>query len=274
MGVESERVTRVHWFGHLLSAGDLSSSQSRKESQFCDLLWCIRERHHTQTHIHIRVESWQDRAVYFPLWCLLGLSHPQTWVFGSRVLALSCLSCGTRLNILYLPLPQSTFVFVCFFPKALWNPQFGEVERAQTLIADKSCLECRVPPFQGRRFLLFDPQVSSLYNSLTLSACLVDRVRWTQTKCLARGGHSMLVSELGGTAPWSTGVTSYSLPSVSWGFPGGSDSKESACSAGDSGLISGLRRSLDCGVLSWFSVGGHEKPLENKTKIPTKMKSC
>ena len=28
-----------------------------------------------------------------------------------------------------------------------------------------------------------------------------------------------------------------------WGFPGGSDSKESACSAGDPGLIPGLRRS-------------------------------
>ena len=28
------------------------------------------------------------------------------------------------------------------------------------------------------------------------------------------------------------GVMSYSLPSGSWGFPGGSDRKESACSAG------------------------------------------
>ena len=29
---------------------------------------------------------------------------------------------------------------------------------------------------------------------------------------------------------------------ISLGFPGGSDGKESACNAGDSGLISGLRR--------------------------------
>lgn len=29
---------------------------------------------------------------------------------------------------------------------------------------------------------------------------------------------------------------------------------------------------MDCGVLSWFSVVGHEKPLENKTKICTNMK--
>ena len=28
-----------------------------------------------------------------------------------------------------------------------------------------------------------------------------------------------------------------------WGFPGGSDGKESACSVGDLGLIPGLRRS-------------------------------
>jgi len=29
-----------------------------------------------------------------------------------------------------------------------------------------------------------------------------------------------------------------------WGFPGGSDGKESPCSVGDAGLISGLGRSL------------------------------
>ena len=74
------------------------------------------------------------------------------------------------------------------------------METAQTQTADKSCLERRVPPFQGRQFLLFDPQVSSLFNSLTLPACLVDRVRRTQRKCLARAGHSVLVAELGGTA--------------------------------------------------------------------------
>ena len=38
------------------------------------------------------------------------------------------------------------------------------------------------------------------------------------------------------------------------GFPGGSDDKESACSAGDLGLIPGLGRS--CG-------GGHGNPLQH-----------
>ena len=37
------------------------------------------------------------------------------------------------------------------------------------------------------------------------------------------------------------------------GFPGGSDSKESACSAGDPGLIPGLGRSPG---------GGHGNPLQ------------
>ena len=32
-----------------------------------------------------------------------------------------------------------------------------------------------------------------------------------------------------------------------WGFPGSSDSKESACNVGDSGLIPGLRRSSEDG---------------------------
>ena len=34
---------------------------------------------------------------------------------------------------------------------------------------------------------------------------------------------------------------------VSWGFPGGSDSKESACNAGDLGSIPGLGRSPEGG---------------------------
>ena len=37
------------------------------------------------------------------------------------------------------------------------------------------------------------------------------------------------------------------------GFPGGSDGKESACNAGDLGLIPGLRR---------FPGGGHGNPLQ------------
>ena len=38
------------------------------------------------------------------------------------------------------------------------------------------------------------------------------------------------------------------------GFPGGSDSKESACNAGDRGSIPGLGRSLEEGVATHFSI--------------------
>ena len=38
-----------------------------------------------------------------------------------------------------------------------------------------------------------------------------------------------------------------------WGFPGGSDGKESACNVGDLGLIPGLERSPG---------GGHGNPLQ------------
>ena len=40
---------------------------------------------------------------------------------------------------------------------------------------------------------------------------------------------------------------------ISWGFPGGSDSKEFACDMGDLGLIPGLGRSPG---------GGHSNPLQ------------
>ena len=40
---------------------------------------------------------------------------------------------------------------------------------------------------------------------------------------------------------------------ISLGFPGGSDSKESTCNAGDLGLITGLER---------FPRGGHVNPLQ------------
>ena len=45
------------------------------------------------------------------------------------------------------------------------------------------------------------------------------------------------------------GITSF----VDLGFPGGSDGKESACNAGDLGLIPGLDRSLG---------GGHSNPFQ------------
>ena len=44
-----------------------------------------------------------------------------------------------------------------------------------------------------------------------------------------------------------------------WSFPGGSDSKASACSAGDLGLIPGLGRS---------SGEGNDNPLQNRTCVP------
>ena len=42
-------------------------------------------------------------------------------------------------------------------------------------------------------------------------------------------------------------------PTSKWGFPGGSDGKESACSVGDLGLIPGLGTSPG---------GGHGNPLQ------------
>ena len=40
---------------------------------------------------------------------------------------------------------------------------------------------------------------------------------------------------------------------------GGSDGKESACNAGDPGLIPGLGRSIHCSILVW-RIPGTEKP--------------
>ena len=41
-------------------------------------------------------------------------------------------------------------------------------------------------------------------------------------------------------------------PMILWGFPGGSDGKESACNAGDLGLIPGLGRSPGEGTSNPF----------------------
>ena len=46
------------------------------------------------------------------------------------------------------------------------------------------------------------------------------------------------------------------------GFPGGSDGKESACSAGDLGLISGLRRSPQEGNGNPFHYSCLENPMD------------
>ena len=60
-----------------------------------------------------------------------------------------------------------------------------------------------------------------------------------------------------GTLQGSAGLTPSSDPHAIWGFPGGSDSKESACNAEDPGLIPGSGRSPGGGhathssVLAW-----------------------
>ena len=59
------------------------------------------------------------------------------------------------------------------------------------------------------------------------------------------------VSSLGWEDPLEKGKVTLPIP-VFLGFPGGSASKESACSAGDLGFIPGLGRSLG---------GGHGNPL-------------
>ena len=41
---------------------------------------------------------------------------------------------------------------------------------------------------------------------------------------------------------------------MTWGFPDGSDSKESACSVGDVGLIPRLERSLEEGTATHLSI--------------------
>ena len=47
------------------------------------------------------------------------------------------------------------------------------------------------------------------------------------------------------------------------GFPGGSDSKESACNAGDPGLIPGLRRSPEEGNGCIIQYSCLENPMDN-----------
>ena len=51
-----------------------------------------------------------------------------------------------------------------------------------------------------------------------------------------------------------------SLFITAWGFPGGSDCKESACNAGDLGSITGLRRSPKGGQCNPFHYSCLENP--------------
>ena len=45
-----------------------------------------------------------------------------------------------------------------------------------------------------------------------------------------------------------------------WVFPGGSDTKESACNAGDLGSIPGMGRSLEKGIETLFRILAWETP--------------
>ena len=49
---------------------------------------------------------------------------------------------------------------------------------------------------------------------------------------------------------------------TSWGFPGGSDGKESACNAGDAGLISESGRSLGAGTGNSLQYSCLENPMD------------
>ena len=44
------------------------------------------------------------------------------------------------------------------------------------------------------------------------------------------------------------------FPNALWGFPGGSDSKETICNAGDLGLIPGLEDTLEEGMATHSSI--------------------
>ena len=79
----------------------------------------------------------------------------------------------------------------------------------------------------------------------THSSVLAWRILWTEEP---GGLYSPCGHRVGG---WATN-TSLLLLDIEMGFPGGSNSKESACSAGDLGSIPGLGRS---------SGGGHGNPL-------------
>ena len=55
------------------------------------------------------------------------------------------------------------------------------------------------------------------------------------------------------------------ISSNKWGFPGGSDSKESACNAGDLGLIPGQEDPLEKGMATHFSFLAWKIPLTDET---------
>ena len=61
---------------------------------------------------------------------------------------------------------------------------------------------------------------------------------------------------------------------VYWGFPGGSDGKESACNAGDLGLILGLGRSPGGGRGSPLQYSCLENPVDRGAWGPTVHGGC
>ena len=54
------------------------------------------------------------------------------------------------------------------------------------------------------------------------------------------------------------------ISSNKWGFPGGSDSKESACNAGDLGLIPSQEDPLEKGMVTHFSILAWRIPLTDE----------
>ena len=62
-----------------------------------------------------------------------------------------------------------------------------------------------------------------------------------------------------------TGVEWYLIAVLVWGFPGGSDGKESTCNAGDPGSISGLGRSPGEGNGNPLQYSCLENPMERRT---------
>ena len=62
-----------------------------------------------------------------------------------------------------------------------------------------------------------------------------------------------------------TGVEWYLIAVLVWGFPGGSDGKESTCNAGDPGSISGLGRSPGERNGNPLQYSCLENPMERRT---------
>ena len=90
---------------------------------------------------------------------------------------------------------------------------------------------------------LQNPPVTALIPATAISE--YPRCDWLQDTL--RFQNSWMVKSLCKRAQW-------------WGFPGGSDGKESACNAGDLGSITGLGRFLEKGMVTYSSILVWENP--------------